>query len=228
MLTEKSDAAPAPPARTTPPTARVARRPDVLLRGRLGPDARRQGQHHDPRVHVRDGDVRGHPRLLERRAGQLYGLKLREHVERIRQSCRILLMDDVPSVDELTAADRRDGPPQRLPRGRLHPAVVLQVDPGDRRPAARPRERAVHHRRCRSGTTSTPKGRPGDDLLLAAQRRRGAAGPRQDRRRLRQHGLPEVRGRAQRLRRGDRPDRRRPRQRGVRGQRVRRPRRRRS
>ncbi len=34
--------------------------------------------------------------------GQLYGLKLREHAERIRQSCRILLMDDVLSVDELT------------------------------------------------------------------------------------------------------------------------------
>ncbi len=34
--------------------------------------------------------------------GTLFGLKLREHVERIRQSCRILLMDDVPSVDELT------------------------------------------------------------------------------------------------------------------------------
>ena len=34
--------------------------------------------------------------------GALYGLKLREHVERIRQSCRILLMEDVPSVDELT------------------------------------------------------------------------------------------------------------------------------
>jgi branched-chain amino acid aminotransferase len=33
---------------------------------------------------------------------RLYGLKLREHVERIRQSCRILLMDDIPSVDELT------------------------------------------------------------------------------------------------------------------------------
>ncbi len=32
----------------------------------------------------------------------LYGLKLREHVERIRQSCRILLMEDIPSVDELT------------------------------------------------------------------------------------------------------------------------------
>jgi branched-chain amino acid aminotransferase len=34
--------------------------------------------------------------------GTLYGLKLREHVERIRQSCRILFMENVPSVDELT------------------------------------------------------------------------------------------------------------------------------
>jgi branched-chain amino acid aminotransferase len=34
--------------------------------------------------------------------GRLYGLKVREHVERIRQSCRILLMENVPSVDELT------------------------------------------------------------------------------------------------------------------------------
>jgi branched-chain amino acid aminotransferase len=34
--------------------------------------------------------------------GRLYGLRIREHVERIRQSCRILLMPDVPSVDELT------------------------------------------------------------------------------------------------------------------------------
>jgi branched-chain amino acid aminotransferase len=33
--------------------------------------------------------------------GKLYVLRLREHVERIRQSCRILLMKDVPSVDEL-------------------------------------------------------------------------------------------------------------------------------
>jgi branched-chain amino acid aminotransferase len=34
--------------------------------------------------------------------GKLYGLKIREHVERIRQSCRILLMDNIPPVDELT------------------------------------------------------------------------------------------------------------------------------
>jgi branched-chain amino acid aminotransferase len=32
----------------------------------------------------------------------LYALKVREHVERLRQSCRMLLMKDVPSVDELT------------------------------------------------------------------------------------------------------------------------------
>jgi branched-chain amino acid aminotransferase len=31
----------------------------------------------------------------------LYGLFIREHVERIRASCRILLMENVPSVDEL-------------------------------------------------------------------------------------------------------------------------------
>jgi branched-chain amino acid aminotransferase len=35
--------------------------------------------------------------------GQLYGLFIREHVERIRNSCRILLMDPVPPVDELVA-----------------------------------------------------------------------------------------------------------------------------
>lgn len=33
---------------------------------------------------------------------RLYGLKIGEHVERIRQSCRILLMKDVPTVDELS------------------------------------------------------------------------------------------------------------------------------
>ncbi len=33
---------------------------------------------------------------------RLYGVFLREHLDRIRRSCRILLMDGVPSVDELT------------------------------------------------------------------------------------------------------------------------------
>jgi branched-chain amino acid aminotransferase len=34
--------------------------------------------------------------------GQLYALKLREHMERIRSSAKILLMSDLPSVDQLT------------------------------------------------------------------------------------------------------------------------------
>src|SRR4029078_7676990 len=33
---------------------------------------------------------------------RLSGVKAREHVERLRQPCRIMLMTDVPSVDELT------------------------------------------------------------------------------------------------------------------------------
>lgn len=33
---------------------------------------------------------------------RLYGLRMHDHVERIRQSCRMLFMHDVPSVDELT------------------------------------------------------------------------------------------------------------------------------
>ena len=103
--------------------------------------------------------------------GRLYGLKIREHVERIRQSCRILLMQDVPSVDELTRLDRRDRPPQRVPRGRLHPTVVLQVDASDRRPAARPRQPAVHHRPAVRELHRHRVGRAGHDLQLAAQRR---------------------------------------------------------
>lgn len=35
--------------------------------------------------------------------GQLYALKVREHMERIRSSAKVLLMSDVPSVDQLTA-----------------------------------------------------------------------------------------------------------------------------
>ena len=45
--------------------------------------------------------------------GRLFGLFIREHVERLRMSCRILLMEDVPSVDELvgliTETVRRNG-----------------------------------------------------------------------------------------------------------------------
>ncbi len=60
---------PTPRPEAAPAAARARRGPDRLLRGRVRPAAGRQGQHHDPRVHVRDRDLRGHPRLLERRAG---------------------------------------------------------------------------------------------------------------------------------------------------------------
>jgi branched-chain amino acid aminotransferase len=35
--------------------------------------------------------------------GQLYALKVRQHMERIRNSAKVLLMPDLPSVDQLTA-----------------------------------------------------------------------------------------------------------------------------
>src|SRR4051812_4573152 len=35
--------------------------------------------------------------------GQLYALKVREHIERIRNSCKVMLMEPVPSVDQLTS-----------------------------------------------------------------------------------------------------------------------------
>jgi branched-chain amino acid aminotransferase len=45
--------------------------------------------------------------------GKLYGLKIREHAERLTQSCRILMMENVPSADQLveliTETVRRNG-----------------------------------------------------------------------------------------------------------------------
>ena len=35
--------------------------------------------------------------------GQLYGLFIREHVERLRHNCRLLLMEPIPSVDEIAS-----------------------------------------------------------------------------------------------------------------------------
>ena len=78
--------------------------------------------------------------------GVLYGLKLREHVERLPPVLPDPDDGERPLGRRADPAHRRDGPAQRVPRGRLHPAVVLQVDLGDRRPAARPRQRAVRHR----------------------------------------------------------------------------------
>ena len=148
--------------------------------------------------------------------GELYVLFLREHMERIRNSAKMLLMEDLPSVDELAAivleTVRRNGfredvvrPARRSTRARKAIGVRL------------------HHLEHELYVIATPFGNYIDiekgvrimTSLLAAQRRRGAAGPGQDRRRLREHGVPEVRGGAQRLRRGAGPDARRPRVRGA-------------
>ena len=154
--------------------------------------------------------------------GKLYGLKIREHVERIRQSCRILLMKDIPSVDELTRliieTVRRNGFREdvyiRPSFYKSTRAIGVRLHDLE--------QRAVHHHAAVRELHRHRQRRPAHDLVVAAQRRRGAAGPRQDRRRLREHGLPEVRGGAQRLRRGGRAHGRRPRQRVVGGEHLRR------
>jgi branched-chain amino acid aminotransferase len=89
--------------------------------------------------------------------GRLYGLRIREHVERIRQSCKILLMKDVPSVDELSGLIL-----ETVRRNAFREDVYI-------RPSFYKSTRAIGVRlhdptmsstssRCRSGTTSTRTG----------------------------------------------------------------------
>jgi len=101
MLTEKSDAAPTPAPHHAPKPGAL----DDLV-------AYFEGQW----VPMRDAKVsimthafmygtatfEGIRAYWNADQGRLYGLKVREHVERLRQSCRILMMEDVPTVDDLT------------------------------------------------------------------------------------------------------------------------------
>ena len=101
MLTEKTDAAPAPAAHHAPAAGSL----DDLVCYFEGEwvamrDAKVSIMTHAFMYGTATFEgIRGYWNADQ---GTLYGLKLREHVERIRQSCRILLMKDVPSVDELT------------------------------------------------------------------------------------------------------------------------------
>ena len=128
------------PARAAPTAGPDIDDLDRLLRGRVRRAARREGQHHDPRVHVRDGRVRGHPRLLERGPGRA----LRAEAPRAHGAHPAQRRDPAHgrtcrrSTSSSGSSSRR--PPQRLPRGRLHPAVLLQVGP----------------RRSASGSTTCP------------------------------------------------------------------------
>ena len=216
MTTDTKAGASPGPVDPPRPQGRRPRRAHLLLRGRVRPDEGRQGQHHDPRVHVRDGDLRGHPRLLERGAGQA----LRPEAARARRAHPPVVPDPAhgrhPVGRRAVGAHHRDRPAQR--RSARTPTSGPSFYKSTRAIGVRLHDldhelyiiaaavRELHRHR---------QGRPAHDLVLAPQRRRGAAGPRQDRRRLREHGLPEVGGRAQRLRRGGRADRQRPRQRVV-------------
>ena len=88
--------------------------------------------------------------------GILYGLKLREHMERIRRNAGMLLMTDLPPVDELVRIVVETDPPQRLPR---------PTPTSGRASTSRARRSACGcttcptsswSSRCRSATTSTP------------------------------------------------------------------------
>jgi len=100
MLTEKSDAPPAPTAHHAPTAGSLD---DLICYFEGGWVPMREAK-----VSIMTHAFMYGPATFEgiraywnAEQGRLYGLKLREHAERIRQSCRILMMKDVPSVDEL-------------------------------------------------------------------------------------------------------------------------------
>ena len=137
---------------------------------------------------------------------KLYGLKIREHVERIRLNARMLLMDPLPSVDELSRLIL-----ETVRRNGFREDVYI-------RPSFYKSSRQIgvrlHHLEHELYIVALPfgnyidtdAGRQADVVVLAAERGRRDPGPGQVRRRLREHGVPEVRGRAQRVRRGPRDD----------------------
>jgi branched-chain amino acid aminotransferase len=138
--------------------------------------------------------------------GKLYGVRIREHVERIRQSCRILLMRDVPSVDELTRliieTVRRNGFREDV---YIRPSFYKSTAAIGVR--LHDLENQLYIITLPFGNYIDTNRASGRGLDLAAQRGRGPAGPGQDRRWLREHGLPEERSGTERLRRGSRADR---------------------
>jgi branched-chain amino acid aminotransferase len=104
MLTEKSSQAPA--AAAPAPAARAAGAPDLdnlicYFEGNFVPmrDAKVSIMTHA--FMYGTATFEGIRAYWNAEQGKLYGVKIREHVERIRQSCRILMMENVPSVDEL-------------------------------------------------------------------------------------------------------------------------------
>ncbi len=101
MLTEKSSDTPAPTTHHAPKPAAL----DALtcyFEGRFVPMAEAKVSIMTHAFMYGTATFEGIRAYWNEEQGRLYGLKLSEHVERIRQSCRILMMRDIPSVDELT------------------------------------------------------------------------------------------------------------------------------
>ena len=140
-------------------------------------------------------------------AGQLYGLKMREHFARLTQSARIMLMDPGMTVDELVATGV-----ELLRRNNYREDAYM-------RPTLYKSTEAIgvrlHNLEAKLNIFAVPfgeyisidRGITRTDRLLAPHCRYLHPVPRQDRRLVRQPGLLQVRGAAQRLRRGDRADR---------------------
>jgi branched-chain amino acid aminotransferase len=114
MLTEKTEA----PAPTTTPAAAPSAAPDLdslicYFEGDFVPmrDAKVSIMTHA--FMYGTATFEGIRAYWNADQGKLYGVKIREHAERLRQSCRILMMEDVPSTDDLvgliTETVRRNG-----------------------------------------------------------------------------------------------------------------------
>ncbi len=101
MLTEK----PAEPAAAPRPSGAAADQGTLtcLFEGRYVPLAEANVNIMTHAFMYGTGVFEGIRAYWNEEQGQLYGVKVREHMARIRNSCKIMLMDDVPSVDQLTA-----------------------------------------------------------------------------------------------------------------------------
>ena len=71
-------------------------------------------------------------------SGELYLFRVRDHVERLRQSAKIMRLELHASDDELVDQIQELAARSELPRGRLHPPPRLQVVGAARRPHAQP------------------------------------------------------------------------------------------
>jgi branched-chain amino acid aminotransferase len=99
MLTQKPAAAPAPPAAAPADLASLT----CLFEGRYVPLGEANVNIMTHAFMYGTAVFEGIRAYWNAEHGQLYALKVREHMERIRNSAKVLLMPDVPSVDQLTS-----------------------------------------------------------------------------------------------------------------------------